>query len=90
MLASSISRDNEISIIELIDNINLIVYGSLLEGAFLKMQDYANTTRRGAGLPYKWIVACTVVFGIFMSILNFDRCQYRNSPPANRLRSQSR
>jgi DHA2 family multidrug resistance protein len=70
MLASSISRDNEISIIELIDNINLIVYGSLLEGAFLNMQDYANTTRRGAGLPYKWIVACTVVFGIFMSILD--------------------
>jgi hypothetical protein len=55
MSASSISRDNEISIIELIDNIKLIVYGSLLKGAFLKMQDYANTTRRGAGLPYKWV-----------------------------------
>src|SRR5690349_2037229 len=34
------------------------------------MQDPANFTRRGIGLPYKWIVAFTVVFGMFMSILD--------------------
>ena len=34
------------------------------------MQNSANFTRRGTGLPYKWIVAFTVVFGMFMSILD--------------------
>ena len=34
------------------------------------MQASMNTTRSGAGSSYKWIVAFTVVFGIFMSILD--------------------
>lgn len=34
------------------------------------MQDPVNFTRRGTGLPYKWVVAFTVVFGMFMSILD--------------------
>ena len=34
------------------------------------MQDFANTTKSGRDLSYKWIVAFTVVFGIFMSILD--------------------
>ncbi len=34
------------------------------------MQDSANTTKSGRDLSYKWIVAFTVVFGIFMSILD--------------------
>jgi len=28
------------------------------------------TTRRSGGIPYKWIVAGVVVFGIFMSVLD--------------------
>jgi EmrB/QacA subfamily drug resistance transporter len=34
------------------------------------MQASADMTRSGTGLSYKWIVAFTVVFGIFMSILD--------------------
>jgi len=34
------------------------------------MQASVNTTRSGVGPSYKWIVAFTVVFGIFMSILD--------------------
>lgn len=34
------------------------------------MQMAAPAVERQGGLPYKWIVACVVVFGIFMSILD--------------------
>ena len=34
------------------------------------MQSSVNTTKSSTGLPYKWIVAFTVIFGIFMSILD--------------------
>ncbi len=34
------------------------------------MQIPAPAAQRGGGLPYKWIVACVVVFGIFMTILD--------------------
>ncbi len=34
------------------------------------MQSSVNKTKSSTGLPYKWIVAFTVVFGIFMSILD--------------------
>src|SRR6266849_4869516 len=34
------------------------------------MQVPAQKTQRGGGLPYKWIVAIVVIFGLFMSILD--------------------
>ncbi|GHO85646.1 DHA2 family efflux MFS transporter permease subunit [Dictyobacter formicarum] len=34
------------------------------------MQMSAPAAPRSGGLPYKWIVACVVIFGIFMSILD--------------------
>ena len=34
------------------------------------MQSSVSTTKSSTGLPYKWIVAFTVVFGIFMTILD--------------------
>jgi MFS family permease len=34
------------------------------------MQSSVKTTKRGTALSYKWVVAFTVVFGIFMSILD--------------------
>ncbi len=34
------------------------------------MQIPATTTRREGGLPYKWLVASVVIFGIFMSVLD--------------------
>ena len=34
------------------------------------MQSSVNETKSSTGLPYKWIVAFTVVFGIFMTILD--------------------
>ncbi len=34
------------------------------------MQVPAQRTQRGGGLPYKWIVAIVVIFGLFMSILD--------------------
>ncbi len=34
------------------------------------MQSSVNKTKSSTGLPYKWVVASTVVFGIFMSILD--------------------
>jgi len=34
------------------------------------MHSSVNKTKGSAGLPYKWVVAFTVVFGIFMSILD--------------------
>src|SRR2546428_1945737 len=47
----------------------LMSQGTLPEGAVL-MQSSVNKTKSSTGLPYKWVVASTVVFGIFMSILD--------------------
>src|SRR5258708_6566322 len=34
------------------------------------MQIPASAVPRQGGLPYKWIVACVIIFGIFMSVLD--------------------
>lgn len=34
------------------------------------MQVSATNTRQGGGIPYKWVVAIVVIFGIFMSVLD--------------------
>src|SRR6266436_6337959 len=34
------------------------------------MQISASAAPRQGGMPYKWIVACVVIFGVFMSILD--------------------
>lgn len=43
---------------------------SILAERAILMQISVNKTKSSTGLPYKWIVAFTVVFGIFMSILD--------------------
>jgi EmrB/QacA subfamily drug resistance transporter len=56
----------------LLSNQELIICGTLwyfLEGTFF-MQASVNTTNTTRNVSYKWIVAFTVVFGIFMSILD--------------------
>jgi EmrB/QacA subfamily drug resistance transporter len=37
---------------------------------FLRMQAHAQAVRPARGLEYKWIVACVVILGVFMSILD--------------------
>src|SRR5713101_1140653 len=50
--------------------IEYLMSRSIIAERAILMQISVNKTKSSTGLPYKWIVAFTVVFGIFMSILD--------------------